>query len=290
MFNSKKKHTLLLFIAIFTMLLSLGLLSYPFISNYIVEKNCSEIRTEYYETVENVDNNMIKEILETARKYNASLNSICFENDSTKYAQTNYNDILNINGDGIMGYVEIPKINVYLPIYHGTGAESLNNGVGHLLGSSLPVGGSGTHTILTGHSGVVGKRLFSDLEQLAVGDVFYLHILNEKLVYQVTEIHTVEPSDTSYLTLKQGKDRCTLITCTPFGVNTHRLLVQADRVSSSDVQQLLNTDKQSFKVLSATWGKQYCMGLLYGGLILVGLISVCVTIRRLKAKIVNSNA
>lgn len=286
----KKQRILSFSIAIFAMLLSLGLLIYPFLSNYITEKNCSEIRAEYYETVEMVDNDTLNGLMEAAKKYNASLNSIRFENDSIKEAQTNYNELLNINGDGIMGYIEIPRINVYLPIFHGTGAESLNNGVGHLIGSSLPVGGAGTHTVLTGHSGVVGKRLFSDLDQLKVGDFFYLHILSEKLVYKVTELHTVEPSDTSLLTIKQGKDRCTLITCTPFGVNTHRLLVQADRIFSTDVQPLLDTDVQSFPPLSSTWRENYYTGLFGGGLIAISLTLVLVICSRLKTKILRVNS
>ncbi len=281
----KKQRILFFSIAIFAMLLSLGLLAYPFLSNYIAEKNCSEIRANYSETVEMVDNDMLKVLIEAAKKYNASLNSIRFENDSIKEAQANYNELLNINGDGIMGYIEIPRINVYLPIFHGTGAESLDNGVGHLIGSSLPVGGAGTHTVLTGHSGVVGKRLFSDLDQLAVGDVFYLHILDEKLAYNVTELHTVEPSDTSLLTIKKETDRCTLITCTPFGVNTHRLLVQADRISDTEAQQMQEKNTQGSVSAVSTWEKQYYSGLILGGVISISLISVCTVSSRLKTKL-----
>ncbi len=290
MLNSKKKRTLYFSIAVFVLLLSLALLLYPFISNYLTEKNGSEICAEYYETVDCIDNSIIDELLKAAMEYNASLNAIRFENKSIKEARVDYNDLLNINDDGIMGYIEIPKIDVYLPIFHGTGADSLNNGVGHLIGSSLPVGGAGTHTVLTGHSGMVGKRLFSDLDQLAVGDVFYLHILNEKLIYKVTEIYTVLPEDTSRITLKKDMDRCTLITCTPFGVNTHRLLVQADRISSADIQHLSNADNYNFTTLSSTWGKQYYTGFFYGGIISIGFISVCTVSSRIRTKLINKNA
>lgn len=271
------------------MLFALCMLLYPPLSDYLANTSCSEIRTEYYETVDQADSDIIKKAIEAAQNYNYSLLSVRFETDVMQSAQTDYNDLLNINGNGIMGYIEIPNIDVYLPIYHGTGTESLNNGIGHLIGSSLPIGGVGTHTVLTGHSGVVGKRLFSDLEQLIIGDIFYLHVLNDTLIYQVTEIHTVEPYDTSLLSIKEDKDRCTLITCTPFGVNTHRLLVQADRISSADEQQMQETDTQGSVPAVSTWKKQYYSGLILGGIILICLIFLWKICIWLKAKIARSS-
>ena len=129
-----------------------------------------------------------------------------------------------------MGYIEIPMIQVNLPIYHGTDSKTLDIGVGHLLGSSLPVGGKGTHTVLTGHSGMATQKMFSDLDKLKLGDVFYLQVLDETLAYQVDAIHTVLPYDTSFLGISEGEDYCTLVTCTPFGISTHRLLVRGTRI------------------------------------------------------------
>ncbi len=261
---------------------------YPFISNHIAEKECSEVYTEHYKAVEKVNDEIIEELLAAAQQYNDALNPVCLQSDSENESQTDYNELLNINGDGIMGYIEIPKIDVLLPIYHGTGANALNNGVGHLVESSLPVGGAGTHTILTGHSGLAGKRLFSDLDRLKVGDLFYLHILNDELVYRVTELHTVEPNDISLLVIKQGKDRCTLITCTPIGVNTHRLLVQADRVTSTNITPASNSDNQDSPSVS-TWEKEYCTGLLFGGIISISLMLVLVILCLLKNRRKNEN-
>lgn len=152
-----------------------------------------------------------------------------YSEESLLSAAENYDSQLNIAGNGIMGYVEIPKIQVNLPIYHGTDAEVLDRGVGHLLGSSLPVGGENTHTILSGHSGMASQKMFTDLEQLTQGDVFYLNVLNETLAYQVTEINAVLPYETDLLGIVPGEDLCTLVTCTPYGINTHRLLVRGSR-------------------------------------------------------------
>ena len=147
-----------------------------------------------------------------------------------------------------MGYVEIPKIQVNLPIYHGTDAEVLDRGVGHLLGSSLPVGGESTHTILSDHSGMASQKMFTDLEQLTQGDVFYLNVLNETLAYQVTEINTVLPYETDLLGIVPGEDLCTLVTCTPYGINTHRLLVRGRRVETPDQYKHLRVTAEALKI------------------------------------------
>lgn len=266
------------------MIFAISMLFYPLLSNYFANRNFSEVRTEYYEAVEQANDEIIKAAITAAQNYNFSLLPIQYESKALQSAHIDYDEILNINGNGIMGYIEIPKIDVYLPIYHGTSEDSLNNGVGHLVGSSLPIGGNETHTVLTGHSGVIGNRLFSDLEQMKVGDVFYLYILNVKLAYKVTEIHIVEPYDTSLLSVKRNEDRCTLITCTPFGINTHRLLVQADRIPSVEAEQMPKTDIQGTAI--STWKKQYFSGLICGGGIFLCIIliwSVCIW---LKTKII----
>lgn len=267
------------------MLFAFCMLIYPPFSNKIANSDCSEVRAEYYETVSQTDAAVVNEITAAAQNYNLSLQSVRSGTKTSESSKVDYDSLLNMNGNGIMGYIEIPDINVYLPIFHGTSDESLNNGVGHLIGSSLPIGGAGTHTVLTGHSGVVGKRLFSDLEQLKIGNVFYLHVLQETLAYKVTEIHTVEPNDTSLLSVKENKDRCTLITCTPFGVNTHRLLVQADRISSAEAKEISENNDVGSTLTVSTWEKQYYSGLIFGGIILLFIFLIffiCKGIKRLK--------
>lgn len=187
----------------------------------------------------------------------------------------------------MMGYVEIPKINVNLPIYHGTGADSLDRGVGHLLGSSLPVGGESTHSILTGHSGMASQKMFTDLEQLTPGDVFYLRILNETLAYQVREINTVLPYDTSLLGISSGEDLCTLVTCTPYGVNTHRLLVCGSRIPYEEAEVILEETAQEEQPRSS-WMKKYIEGIVWGIVVAIGLILLIVSSVQIYRKFTNN--
>ena len=216
-------------------LLALGITLYPLISNWYNERHQSEIHTQYEEIMEQIDDTELLEARAAAADYNATLvpgtqsgDSFCQE--AIREAAENYDSLLNMAGDGIMGYVQIPMIRVDLPIYHGTETETLDVGIGHLLGTSLPVGGESTHSVLTAHSGMATQKLFSDLDQLEHGDVFYLQILGETLAYQVDAINTVLPHDTTHLGITEGADHCTLVTCTPFGVNTHRLLVRGSRI------------------------------------------------------------
>ena len=222
--------------AVVLFLLALGLTLYPVISNYVNQKYASQIQTEYQEIVEQADDSEIQEVKEKAHAYNLALvpgATDAYSQEGLLAAAEDYDAQFNIAGNGIMGYVEIPKISVNLPIYHGAENDSLERGIGHLLGSSLPVGGENTHTILSGHSGMATQKMFTDLEQLVQGDVFYLRVLDETLAYQVTEINTVLPHDTSLLGIVSGEDLCTLVTCTPYGVNSHRLLVRGHRVADA---------------------------------------------------------
>lgn len=213
-------------------LLAVGITLYPLIANAYTERNRSLIETEYTEAISQMDNTALENAMQAARAYNASLRGVTgmtFSKEAVEYASASYEQLLNVHQDGIMAYVEIPKISVNLPIYHGAGDDSLNRGVGHLLGSALPVGGEATHCILTGHSGLAKDKLFSDLDKLEVGDMFFIHVLNDTLAYRVKELFTVLPEDTSRLMIEGQHDYCTLITCTPLGVNTHRLLVRGPR-------------------------------------------------------------
>ena len=222
-------------------LLALGLTLYPVVSNWYIGRHQSRIQTEYREVLEQTDSAEIESIRESAVAYNKTITpgaaEEAYSQASIRLAAEDYVNQVNVSGSGIMGYVEIPKIGVDLPIYHGTGADSLDRGTGHLLGSSLPVGGESTHTIITGHSGMASQKMFTDLEQLREGDIFYLHVLDETLTYEVRKIHTVLPHDTTYLGIEPGEDLCTLVTCTPTGVNTHRLLVRGHRVNTRESQK-----------------------------------------------------
>lgn len=270
---SKKK--LALAAAILMMLLAIGITVYPIISTAYNDAHQSEIMTQHKQDVEKVPDEKIMEMQENAKTYNQMLNPISAENytaEMLKGASENYEDQLDLVGDGIMGYVEIPKIHVYLPIYHGTNNATLEIGVGHLLGSSLPIGGKGTHTVLTAHSGMASNKMFSDLPQLREGDYFYLHVLNQILAYQVDSIHTVLPHDVTYLGLDSNQDLCTLVTCTPFGVNTHRLLVRGTRIPYTPSAYKEIPTEDSEKIVTSNWEQEYIKGILYGIVIVVVIL------------------
>ena len=255
-------------------LTALGLTLYPLISNYVNQKYASEIQTAYQELIQPTDDSVLQEAKQRAVSYNLAITpgtADAYSEESLSSAAENYDNQLDIAGNGIMGYVEIPKIQVNLPIYHGTDAEVLDRGVGHLLGSSLPVGGENTHTILSGHSGMASQKMFTDLEQLTQGDVFYLNVLNETLAYQVTEINTVLPYETDLLGIVPGEDLCTLVTCTPYGINTHRLLVRGSRIP---YEEALTLEEQSVAVemVESTWEQNYAKGIIIGVVIALLLI------------------
>ena len=257
-------------------LLALGLTLYPVISNYVNQKYASEIFTAYQEVIAQTDNSVLVREREKAIAYNQTLLPSTateggYTQEALQFASEEYDSILNLAGDGIMGYIEIPKINVHLPIYHGTGDSSLSKGVGHLLGSSLPVGGESTHAILSGHSGMASQSMFTDLEQLGIGDIFYLHVLDEILVYQVSEINTVLPSDTSLLGIWEGEDCCTLVTCTPYGVNTHRLLVTASRIPYEEAEQIAELTETEDRT-GSHWMQYYLRGLEIGLTVVAGFL------------------
>lgn len=261
------KRTTAIILAVVVFLAALGLTFYPIISNQVNAKYASEIQTSYEAVIEETDNAALLKAKEDAIHYNDSITPGAAEVDAysqeaLKVASQDYETLLNVAGDSIMGYVQIPKINVSLPIYHGTGRDSLDRGIGHLLGSSLPVGGENTHSILTAHSGLASQKMFSDLPQLKIGDVFYLKVLGETLAYQVDQINTVLPHDTTYLGIEQGEDLCTLVTCTPFGVNTHRLLVRGERIPYEEAEVIVETTQEV--AVESTWEQNYLKGILIG--------------------------
>ncbi len=219
--------------AIIMMISGMGIIAYPFISNKLAEKNASVAIQKYQDTVAELEQEKLDAAKEAASKYNEQLSNVLLE-DASREEDTivSYVDMLGL-GEGI-GYITIPKIDVNLPIYEGTNDDVLSNGVGHMSQSSFPIGGESTHCVLTGHRGMPGAVLFTNLDQMEVGDYFFLHVLDEILAYQVDQIKVVKPEETSDLEIIPGEDYCTLITCTPYAVNSHRLLVRGVRTEYSE--------------------------------------------------------
>ena len=268
---------------------SLGVILYPLISNYLSEKNRSLIETQYTEAIEQMDTSALDAARAEAEEYNKTLVTIPdkpFTKDALIKAAESYDSLLTVREDGIMGYVEIPAIGVDLPIYHGTEESTLDRGVGHLLGSSLPVGGTATQCVLTGHSGLAGQKMFSDLNLLKEGDIFFLRVLGQTLAYKVVDIYTVLPEDTDKLTIDAGRDLCTLVTCTPYGVNSHRLLLRGERTEYEEAVSVIE-DAEFTPVEESTWGDEYRHGLIYGGLTVAGIgtgVGIYQMVRKSKRK------
>lgn len=271
-----KRKTTILTASILVFLTALGITLYPIISNYVNQKYASKIYTEYEEMIQNVDDTSLKDARRLAEQYNNALAPVsAYEQESLSEASQNYDTLLNMGGNGIMGYVEIPSIQVNLPIYHGTDSETLERGIGHLLGSSLPIGGASTHSVLSGHSGLAGQKMFTDLLQVKEGDVFYLHVLGETLAYQVVSLNTVLPYDTSLLGITPGADLCTLITCTPLAVNTHRLLVTGERIPYESAQEIQAEMQQETAEVESAWEQEYLHGLYIALAIVLLLMIIC---------------
>lgn len=232
----KKVLPTILIVLVF--LAGIAIFLYPTVSDYLYEKNSTRAITEHSENLSKLSPEVIAEEKKAVRRYNKSLfeNAVVltdpFDPDAYPITDGEYTELLAF--DDVMAYIEIPAINVYLPIYHGTEEETLFRGVGHLENTSLPAGGESTHAVLSAHCGLPSARLFTDLNLLREGNIFRIHVLNEKLTYQVYDIETVNPDDRSSLFIQKGEDLVTLITCTPYGKNTHRLLVHGRRIEEKD--------------------------------------------------------
>lgn len=230
--NQKKSNTLTTILLIVILLAGLSLLLYPTFSNWWNSFRQSQVIVNYTDELNNMDNERYQAMIDDARAYNEGLLGRDNPYLLSDAQQQEYNRLLDISGVGAMGYIEIPSIKCTLPIYHGTSEAVLQIAVGHLDWSSLPVGGESTHCVLSGHRGLPSARLFTDLDKLMAGDLFVMRILNETLTYEVDQILIVEPHDTSSLLIEEGKDYCSLVTCTPYGINTHRILVRGHRVAN----------------------------------------------------------
>jgi sortase A len=228
------KKNLVTIILVVIFLTGLGLLLYPTVSDIWNSYHQSRAIAGYSAQVDELDDDSYQELLNDAAAYNETLVGESLSLALNNGATDTYNSLLDITGTGIIGYVEIQKINVKMPIYHGTDEGVLQIGAGHLAGTSLPVGGESTHAVICGHRGVPSAKLFTDLDRMVEGDTFTINVLNETLTYEVDQILIVDPDDISALEIEEGEDLCTLMTCTPYGINTQRLLVRGHRVENAD--------------------------------------------------------
>lgn len=251
--NRKNSGNFTTFLLVILLLVGLSLLLYPSVSDYWNSFHSSVAITQYAEQVAGLDEHQYDALWDAAADYNASLlersNTYLLGDDQKQQ----YSQLLNVSGTGVMGYIEIPSIQCSLPIYHGTDESVLQVAVGHLEWSSLPVGGESTHCVLSGHRGLPSAKLFTNLDKLVIGDVFLLRVLDEVLTYEVDQILIVEPQETAALKIVEGQDYCTLVTCTPYGVNSHRLLVRGHRIElQQETVQQLQTEVQK-KTLPLSW-------------------------------------
>ena len=237
----KRKISTFLFGLLF--LIGFGILIYPTVSNQWNTYRQNQLISSYDNTIQDMESEDFTSEWEKAKAFNDTIqqNNLygdVFGEDENDIKDTEYWKILNVADDGVMGYLSIPKINIKLAIYHGTGDKDLQTGVGHLNGTKLPIGGESTHSVLAAHRGLPSAKLFTDIDQLEVGDKFYIHVLDEVLAYKVDQIKVVLPEETQDIGIVEGKDYCTLVTCTPYAINTHRLLVRGERTEYIPPEEL----------------------------------------------------
>lgn len=228
----KKNLSSIILVLIF--IIGLSLLLYPSFSDYWNSFHQSRAIASYAQTVTTIDDDQYEKMWAQAQEYNTTLAKKQNRWVLSEKEYEEYESLLNIGGTGIIGYIEIPTIKVSLPIYHGVDEAVLQIAVGHIEGSSLPVGGEGTHCVISGHRGLPSAKLFTNLDEMEEGDLFMMRVLDETLTYEVDQIRIVEPEDLSALEIEEGKDLCTLVTCTPYGINSHRLLVRGHRVENME--------------------------------------------------------
>lgn len=263
----RKKLGLLLILALAFLGCLLAVL-YPVLSNHYAERHQSQVRTAYNAAIEEAHEEW-DAIRQEAERYNARLASGVMSS-AELLALPEYDALLDPSGTGIMGYVVIPKLDVELPVYHGDSNAALDDGAAHLQGTSLPVGGENTHAVISGHTGMAGQRMFTDLDALEIGDVFYLDVLGSRLAYQVDQILTVLPYEVEPIRIVEGRDLATLLTCTPYGVNSHRLLVRGSRIDYEEAEAI--EEAAPAEQVQSTWMAEYQKGILIGLAILAVLL------------------
>lgn len=230
--KKKKKSSLINWLLVLIMLVGVGIMAYPSVSDWWNSFHASRAIASYSTAVENVDREKLDEMIQAAHEYNEKLLKKPNPYSMTDEELEEYNSLLNLSGTGIIGYITIKSIGVYIPIYHGVEESVLQIAIGHIDWTSLPVGGESTHAVVSGHRGLPSAKLFTDLDQMREGDTFTITVLNQMITYEVDQIRIVEPGDISELAIVPGKDYCTLVTCTPYGINTHRLLIRGTRIAN----------------------------------------------------------
>lgn len=262
------------------LLIGIGLMLYPLISNWYGERVRSTVEVQYNEAIAKLEDESIREAFKAAQAYNESLYSVQLDPER---AVDDYNSLLNLSGNGIMGYVEIPVIEVNLPIYHTVAESSLQKGAGHMPGTSLPIGGKSTHTVISAHSGMSGARMFTDLDKLQEGDLILLHVLGNTLAYAADTITVTDPADIEAIEIRQDEDLVTLVTCALYGVNTHRLLVRGHRIELTEEE--LDEEIAVVEQETSTWMEKYIEGIFFGFIIGGAVIAaVLVLVRALSKK------
>lgn len=284
--NKKRKMTIKDIIRLIVLVVAFAVLLYPTVSSYVNEKNGSKVVSNYDAESVRLSNAEKEKMLEDARAYNKEMLSNIDLIDPFSQGETNiderYESLLNMDGSGMMGYIRIPKIKVEIPIYHGTSESVLQAGVGHFWGTSLPVGGESTHTVLTGHRGLPTKTLFTNMDKLVEGDVFYIKVLDETLAYKVDQILTVLPEETEALSIVPGKDYATLVTCTPYAINTHRLLVRGHRIPYEEAVKIEKNTSTGIELSFTTKVLIVTLGIIFIGLVIAMLYSLYDKRRRKK--------
>ena len=281
-----RRHSRLVAVAV--ILASISVLLYPFASNFVFEYQADSLISTYEREVSQQAEPELEVMLEQAQRYNDALGADHvqlidpFTSEGLTGISEDYSSLLDTSDTGVMAYIDIPKIDVFLPIYHGTDAATLEKGVGHLEGSSLPIGGRGTHSVLSAHTGLNSAKLFTDLVDLEQNDLFFVHVLGQTLAYQVDQILVVEPHDVSALMLEPNRDLVTLLTCTPCGVNTHRLLVRGTRVEYTP-EAVQRAESVKTDGHNSQWMREYAHAMM-AGIGLVGLLSIAGQIYKKRRK------
>lgn len=280
---SKRKNTIIIICFILVILLGAGAAAYPLIASINNEHTQSLVQTEYEEKLQQLDTSEIDAALAAAREYNKTISTVQIEDvDKIKADLPPYEDLLNLANNGIMGYIMIPAINIDLPIYHGTTGAAMEKGAGHMEGTSLPVGGIGTHAVISAHSGMASAKLFTDLDKLKLGDMYFITVCNQKLAYEVDNIAVVEPTDIDLIRIDTQQDYVTLLTCTPYGVNTHRLLVRGHRVEMAE--EAIAEVEEKAEPAASTWIEKYEQGILIGVAIFLGLLLIALLVYFIKRR------
>lgn len=259
---------------------------YPLVSNMLARNNQVNVISDYQSEIDDSNEKKIIQEKDLAKTYNRKLNQTIilsdpFDPNAISMADEQYYEILNFTDDGVMGHIKIPRINVDLPIYHGTDSEHMLKGVGHLVGTSFPVGGVDSHSVLSAHSGLSSADLFTNLVDLKDGDLFYIYVLDEILAYEVDNIKVVEPTETDDLRIVKGEDYVTLVTCTPFGINSHRLLVRGHRVEyNADIEK-----KEAKKANNDVWFEEYIKSIISGVGVIVAILVIAFVVKKVKIMI-----